>query len=127
MTEPKSRYRLQDSVDEVLNSTPYRLGEAFTIAEMKEICTTINHESRMSEVLRHMLEHGIVEPIGSGINLMYKKPGTNLIRKPIVSEVAETLRDGDLVGALTGEAARDALIRAGVLSRVSSLACGDSL
>ena len=68
MTEPKPRYRLQDSVNEVLNSTPYRLGEAFTITEMKEICTTINHESRMSEVLRHMLEHRIVESIGSGIN-----------------------------------------------------------
>ena len=127
MTEPKPRYRLQDSVNEVLNSTPYRLGEAFTITEMKEICTTINHESRMSEVLRHMLEHRIVESIGSGINLMYKKPGTSWMRKPIASEVAENLRDGDIVGALTGEAARDALIRAGVLSRVSSLACGDSL
>jgi hypothetical protein len=127
MTEPKPRYRLQDAVDEVLNSQLFKSGEAFTIAEMKEVCTTVSHESRMSEVLRIMHEHGLVTPIGSNINLMYKKPGTSWMRKPIVSEVAESLRDGDIIGRLTGEAARDALISARVLSSISSLARRDSL
>ena len=123
----KQRYKLQDAVDQVLNSNLYKSGEAFTITEMFEICTTVGYESRMSEVLRIMHEHGMVTPIGANVNLMYRKPGENYMKKAIISEVAENLRDGDIVGVLTGEAARDALIRAGVLSRVSSLACGDSL
>lgn len=123
----KPRYKLQDAVDQVLNSNLYKSGEAFTITEMFEICTTVGYESRMSEVLRIMHEHGQVSAIGAKMDLMYRKPGENYMKKAIVSEVAENLRDGDIVGALTGEAARDALIRAGVLSRVSSLACGDSL
>jgi hypothetical protein len=123
----KPRYKLQDAVDQVLNSNLYKSGEAFTITEMFDICTTVGYESRMSEVLRIMHEHGMVTPIGANVNLMYRKPGENLMKKAIISEVAENLRDGDIVGVLTGEAARDALIRAGVLSRVSSLACGDSL
>ena len=123
----KPRYKLQDAVDQVLNSNLYKSGEAFTITEMFDICTTVGYESRMSEVLRIMYEHGMVAPIGANVNLMYRKPGENWMKKAIISEVAETLRDGDIVGRLTGEAARDALIRAGVLSRVSSLACGDSL
>jgi len=123
----KPRYKLQDAVDQVLNSNLYKSGEAFTITEMFDICTTVGYESRMSEVLRIMHEHGMVTPIGANVNLMYRKPGENYMKKAIISEVAETLRDGDIVGVLTGEAARDALIRAGVLSRVSSLACGDSL
>jgi hypothetical protein len=123
----KPRYKLQDAVDQVLNSNLYKSGEAFTITEMFDICTTVGYESRMSEVLRIMHEHGMVTSIGANVNLMYRKPGENYMKKAIISEVAETLRDGDIVGRLTGEAARDALIRAGVLSRVSSLACGDSL
>ena len=123
----KPRYNLQDAVDEVLDSNLYKSGEAFTISEMFEICTTVGYESRMSEVLRIMHENGMVTPIGSNVNLMYRKPGENWMKKAIISEVAETLRDGDIVGRLTGEAARDALIRANVLSRVSSLACRDSL
>ena len=123
----KPRYKLQDAVDQVLNSNLYKSGEAFTITEMFDICTTVGYESRMSEVLRIMHEHGMVTPIGANVNLMYRKPGENYMKKAIISEVAETLRDGDIVGVLTGEAARDALIRAGVLSRVSSLACGDSV
>jgi hypothetical protein len=123
----KVRYKLQDAVDQVLSSDLFRSGEAFTITEMFEICTTVGYESRMSEVLRIMHEHGQVVSIGARTGLMYRKPGENYMKKAIISEVAENLRDGDIVGALTGEAARDALIRAGVLSRVSSLACGDSL
>ena len=123
----KPRYKLQDAVDQVLNSNLYKSGEAFTITEMFDICTTVGYESRMSEVLRIMHEHGMVTPIGANVNLMYRKPGENYMKKAIISEVAETLRDRDIVGRLTGEAARDALIRAGVLSRVSSLACGDSV
>ena len=123
----KVRYKLQDAVEQVMQSALYRSGEAFTISEMFDICTTVGYESRMSEVLRIMHEHGQVVSIGARTGLMYRKPGENWMRKPIVSEVAETLRDGDLVGALTGEAARAALISAGVLSRFSSLACRDSL
>ena len=123
----KPRYKLQDAVDQVLNSNLYKSGEAFTITEMFDICTTVGYESRMSEVLRIMHEHGMVTPIGANVNLMYRKPGENYMKKAIISEVAENLRDGDIVGRLAGEAARDALIRAGVLSRVSSLACGDSV
>ena len=123
----KVRYKLQDAVDQVMNSPLYRSGEAFTISEMFDICTTVGYESRMSEVLRIMHEHGQVVSIGARTGLMYRKPGENWMRKPIVSEVAENLREGDIVGALTGEAARDALVSAGVLSRVSSLACGDSV
>ena len=123
----KVRYKLQDAVEQVMQSALYRSGEAFTIGEMFDICTTVGYESRMSEVLRIMHEHGQVVSIGARTGLMYRKPGENWMRKPIVSEVAENLRDGDIVGALTGEAARDALVSAGVLSRVSSLACGDSV
>src|SRR6056300_1730377 len=95
------RYKLQDAVDEVLNSNLYKSGEAFTISEMFEICTTVGYESRMSEVLRIMHENGMVTPIGSNVNLMYRKPGENWMKKAIISEVAETLRDGDIVGRLT--------------------------
>lgn len=123
----KKRYKLQDAVDEVLNSQLYQSGEAFTIEEMYDICTTVGYTSRMSEVLRIMHENGMVAPIGASISLMYRKPGENYMKKALISEMAENLRDGDIVGRLTGEAARDALIRAGVLSRVSSLACGDSV
>ena len=123
----KIRYKLQDAVDQVLSSDLFRSGEAFTISEMFDICTTVGYESRMSEVLRIMHEHGQVVSIGSRTGLMYRKPGENYMKKAIISEVAENLRDGDIVGRLAGEAARDALIRAGVLSRVSSLACGDSV
>lgn len=123
----KVRYKLQDAVDQVMNSPLYRSGEAFTISEMFDICTTVGYESRMSEVLRIMHEHGQVVSIGFKTTLMYRKPGENWMKKAFISEVAENLRDGDIIGSLTGEAARDALIRAGVLSRVSSLACGDSL
>ena len=123
----KKRYKLQDAVDEVLNSQLYQSGEAFTIEEMYEICTTVGYTSRMSEVLRIMHENGMVAPIGANMSLMYRKPGENWMKKAIISEVAENLRDGDIVGRLTGEAARDALISARVLSRVSSLARGDSL
>ena len=123
----KKRYKLQDAVDEVLSSQLYQSGEAFTIEEMYEICTTVGYTSRMSEVLRIMHENGMVAPIGANMNLMYRKPGENWMKKAFVSEVAETLRDGDIVGRLTGQAARDALISARVLSRVSSLARGDSL
>ena len=127
MTEPKPRYRLQDAVDEVLNSQLYQSGEAFTIEEMYDICTTVGYTSRMSEVLRIMHENGMVAPIGANISLMYRKPGENYMKKALISEMAENLRDGDIVGRLTGEAARDALIGARVLSSVSSLACRDSL
>ena len=123
----KKRYKLQDAVDEVLGSRLYQSGEAFTIEEMYEICTTVGYTSRMSEVLRIMHENGMVAPIGANMNLMYRKPGENYMKKAIISEVAENLRDGDIVGRLTGQAARDALIRARVLSRVSSLARRDSL
>jgi len=123
----KKRYKLQDAVDEVLSSQLYQSGEAFTIEEMYEICTTVGYTSRMSEVLRIMHENGMVAPIGANMSLMYRKPGENWMKKAFISEVAETLRDGDIVGRLTGQAARDALISARVLSRVSSLARGDSL
>ena len=123
----KKRYKLQDAVDEVLSSQLYQSGEAFTIEEMYEICTTVGYTSRMSEVLRIMHENGMVAPIGANMNLMYRKPGENWMKKAFVSEVAETLRDGDIVGRLTGQAARDACRRAGSLEGAGEETCGDSV
>ena len=87
----KVRYKLQDAVDQVMNSPLYRSGEAFTISEMFDICTTVGYESRMSEVLRIMHEHGQVVSIGFKTTLMYRKPGENWMKKAFISEVAENL------------------------------------
>lgn len=121
----KTRYKLQQAIDEVLNSDLYGSGRPFSVGQMFEICETIGYESRMSEVLRNMHENGMVTPIGSNVNLLYRKPGKSLLRKAFISEVAQNLCAGDYERIEPGQARRDAIIRARALEAASEAACGD--
>lgn len=121
----KIRYKLQDAIDEVLGSDVYKSGRPFSVGQIFEICTTVGYESRMSEVLRIMHEHGQVASIGSGVNLLYRKPSKNLLRKAFISEVAQNLCARDYERIEPGQARRDAIIRARTLEAASEAACGD--
>jgi len=103
-----ARYKTEDQLQEILLTDLYNSGEAFTIKQMAEKCTTVKHASRMNELLRLLMEDGYIQSHGSNQDLTYKRSrGEKWLRKRWVSEVAKDLCPGDCVGNLTGKTSLD--------------------
>ena len=101
-------FKTENQIAEIINTKLYTSGEAFTIAQMTEACTMVRFNSRMSEILRRLMDEGFVQSHNSGDVLMYKKAGDKWLRKRWVSEEAEALRSGYYFGNLTPKESRNA-------------------
>ena len=98
-------FKTEDQMQEILLTDLYNSGEAFTIKQMAEKCTMVNHASRMNELLRLLMDDGYIQSKGSNQDLIYRKSrGEKWLRKRWVSEVAKDLCSGDYVGNLSGKA-----------------------
>jgi len=103
-----ARYKTEDQLQEILLTDLYNSGEAFTIKQMAEKCTTVKHASRMNELLRLLMEDGYIQSHGSNQDLTYRRSrGEKWLRKRWVSEVAKDLCHGDYCGNLTGKTSLD--------------------
>ena len=81
-----ARYRIEDQLQEILLTDLYNSGEAFTISQMAEKCTTVKHTCRMNELLRLLMEDGYIQSKGSNVSLVYRKSlGEKWIRKKWLS------------------------------------------
>jgi hypothetical protein len=110
-------FKTEDQMQEILLTDLYNSGEAFTIKQMAEKCTMVNHASRMNELLRLLMDDGYVQSQGSNQDLIYRKSrGEKWLRKRWVSEVAEDLCSGDYVGNLSGKTSLDVKESSGSLS-----------
>lgn len=94
-------FKTENQIREIIGTELYKSGEAFTIAQMTKACTMVRFNSRMSEILRRLMDEGFIQSHNSGDVLMYKKSGEKWLRKRWVSEVAEALCSGDCFGNLT--------------------------
>ena len=112
-----ANFKTEDQLQEILLTDLYNSGEAFTIPQMSEKCTMVNHASRMNELLRLLSEDGYVQSQGSNVALVYRKSrGEKWLRKRWVSEVAEDLCRRDYVGNLSGKTSLDVRESSGSLS-----------
>jgi NAD-specific glutamate dehydrogenase len=112
-----ANFKTEDQMQEILLTDLYNSGEAFTIKQMAEKCTMVNHASRMNELLRLLSEDGYVQSQGSNSELTYRKSrGEKWLRKRWVSEVAEDLCSGNYVGNLSGKTSLDVRESSGSLS-----------
>jgi len=112
-----ANFKTEDQMQEILLTDLYNSGEAFTIKQMAEKCTMVNHASRMNELLRLLMDDGYVQSQGSNQDLIYRKSrGEKWLRKRWVSEVAEDLCSGDYVGNLSGKTSLDVKESSGSLS-----------
>ena len=122
-----ARVSTEDQIEEVIATSLYRSGSPWSVHDMLKHMTTIKHASRLQEVCREMHSRGIIKSNGLHRNETYQRAGHKWLRVRWISEVAETLRDGDIVGRLTGQAARDACRRARALEGAGEETCGDSV
>lgn len=101
-------FKTEDQMQEILLTDLYNSGEAFTIKQMAEKCTMVNHASRMNELLRLLMDDGYVQSQGSNQDLVYRKSrGEKWLRKRWVSEVAKDLCSGDYFGNLAPKESRN--------------------
>ena len=103
-----ARYKTEDQLQEILLTDLYNSGEAFTIPQMAEKCTTVKHTCRMNELLRLLMEDGYIQSKGFNVSLVYRKSlGEKWIRKKWLSEVAQDLCYRDYCGNLSGKTSLD--------------------
>ena len=103
-----ANFKTEDQMQEILLTDLYNSGEAFTIKQMAEKCTMVNHASRMNELLRLLMDDGYIQSHGSNSELTYRRSrGEKWLRKRWVSEVAEDLCRRDYVGNLSGKTSLD--------------------
>jgi predicted metal-dependent phosphoesterase TrpH len=114
-----AKYTTNQQINEIINTDLYKSGKPFTIAEMTEICTSTNYASRMNELLRYLVDDGYVRSYGNQLNLLYSRAGEKWLKKRWVSEMAESICDGDYCGNLTGKTSLDVRERTQTLSAIS--------
>ena len=102
-----AKYKTEDQLQEILMTDLYNSGEAFTIREMAEKCTMVNHASRMNELLRLLMDDGYIQSHGSNTDLTYRRSrGEKWLRKRWVSESTKDLCCGNYFGNLAPAAQR---------------------
>ena len=115
----------KEQIQTIMETECYKSGSEFTLNDMLHKVPTIFCRHRMSVVLTEMQSQCLLDKRLENGLMRYQRPASRILRKRWVSEVAETLCAGDYAGTLSGQAARDAFIRARALATTNQNTCGD--
>lgn len=117
----------EEQMSEILSTELYQSGASFTTQEMLENCTKTKCKSRMTMLLRGMIEMGHVRRHKQDGLYHFIRAPVSLLKKRWISEEAEALCQGNIARTLTGQAARDAFVRSRALAGTGQTSCGGSL
>ena len=121
------RHTTIEQINDIIETVTYQSGELFSLPDMVHRCTKVRCKHRMNTVLTEMVDMGLLEKLRINNVVRFKKPMAKLLSKRWISEVAEDICCRNLARGVTGQAARDAFIRARKLETSSATSCGGSL
>lgn len=123
--------RKNGSTDEqiirIMETETYKSGSEFTLSDILDKINDINCKHRMNSVLTEMHSRCLLDKQKDYKTVKYRKPVSRLLRIRWVSEMAESLRDGDNPRTITGQAARDVVYGSRLFAGSCQEACGGGL